>query len=302
MRTTMRTLFSTTTILALAAAGTIGLGTTGVAAPAETTAKPQPTHFGMTAFGLGTAVKGGQIPVSSGKTAYRVIGCTNRAGIDRENHEAEATVPGLGVVSGVKTRVWTTQKNGVVSSNSRHTIAKVVIAQSGLGRAVISGIVSDSRAFHDDKGFHAKTTTDVASITFAPAGMPAQEFPLPAPGEPVVIPGLATIHVGSDAKRAGSSGAKAYATTLKIQVVATDSLARVAHTSAKINGGVKHGIFRGHANGTRAEALAGNLTSGPTPNLPMPCQGTGGEIKRNDLAGVNLLEDLRARVRSRGKG
>jgi hypothetical protein len=246
----------------------------------------------MTAFGLGTAVSGGQVPVSSGKTAYRVIGCTNRAGIDRENHEAEVTVPGLGVVSGVKTRVWTTKKDGVVASNSRHTIAKVVIAQSGLGKVVINGIDSMSRAFHDDKGFHAKTTTDVGSITFAPAGMPAQNLPLPAPGQPVVVPGLATIWVGSHATPHGASGAKAYATTLKIHVDASDTLARVAHTSAKINGGVKHGIFRGHANGTRAQALDGNVTSGPTPNLPMPCQGTGGKIHRNDLASVNLSDQI----------
>src|SRR5687768_894846 len=77
------------------------------AAAAAAAAKPKPTPFALTAAGLGTRVKGGDVPASSGKTAYRVIGCTNLAPVTRQNHLAEAVAPGLGTVSGMTTKVWT---------------------------------------------------------------------------------------------------------------------------------------------------------------------------------------------------
>ena len=113
----MLRLLSSATALALAASGVIALHLRPPSArPPASGAGATP--YALSAFGIGTAVKGGEVPVGSGKTAYRIIGCTNRAPVERENHEAEADVPGLGTVSGVKTDVWTTSKNGVVASNA----------------------------------------------------------------------------------------------------------------------------------------------------------------------------------------
>lgn len=285
----MRTLIAGLTLAAMTAAGLVA----GTTAPAVAAAKPTPTPYALSAFGVGTAVKGGDVPASSGKTAYRIIGCTNRAGVDRENHEAEATVPGLGVVSGVKTRVWTTKKDGVVASNSVHTVASIMIGEgSGQGTLEIMGVRSFSRAYHDDKGFHAAYETDIARIVYTPVeGGPEVLLP-PTPGETLEVPGLARIKLGSHSRHHGPDGARAYATALKIEVIPSDTVARVAHTSAKIGGGVKSALFRGNSNATRMEALDGNLTSGPTPHLPMPCQGTDGKVKDNNLAEVNLGDQI----------
>jgi hypothetical protein len=281
----MRTLITGLTMAALSAAGLVA----GTTATATAAAEPTPTPYALSAFGIGTAVKGGSVPATSGKTAYRIIGCTNRAGVDRENHEAEATVPGLGVVSGVKTRVWTTKTDGVVASNSLHQVASIMIGEgSGQGTVEIRGVKSYSRAYHDDKGFHAAYETEIGQIVYTPVeGGPEVLLP-PTPGQTLEVPGLANIKLGSHSRHHGADGAKAYATTLKIEVLPSDTLARVAHTSAKIGGGVKSALFRGNSDATRMDALDGNLTSGPTPHLPMPCQGTDGEVKSNNLATVDL--------------
>ena len=281
----MRTLIAGLGLAVTTASGLVA----GGLAPASAAAKPTPTPFALTASGLGTAVTGGDLPAKSGRTAYRIIGCTNKAGIDRENHEAEATVPGLGVVSGVKTRVWTTKKDGVVSSNSVHKIADILIGQgSGQGTLEIQGVRSFSRAYHDNKGFHATYQTDVAQIIYTPANGGPQVIVPPTPGQTILIPGLANIKLGHHGTPHDSQGARAYATTLKIEVIPSNTVARVAHTSAKIGTGIKSGVFRGSSNATRMSALDGTLTSGPTPLLPMPCQSTDGKVLNNDLAQVDL--------------
>lgn len=284
----MRRIVAVIAIAALTGAGQLALGSSAQAA-----ARPTPTPYAMSAFGIGTSVTGGEVPADSGKTAYRIIGCTNRAGVERENHEAEGTVPGLGVVSGVKTRVWTSQKDGVVSSNSLHSVAQVLIGEgSDQGTLELNALKSVSRAFHDDKGFHAAYEIEIGSIVYTPTDGAPEVHPAPAPGEQLEIPGLATIKLGSHSRHHSADGAKAFATALKIHVVPSDTTARVAHTSAKIGGGIKHGLFRGNSNATRMQALDGNVTSGPTPHLPMPCQGTQGEVRTNDLAELNLGDQI----------
>ena len=280
----MRTLIAGLTLGALTTAGLVA----GTAAPAAA-AKPKPTPFALSAFGIGTAVKGGEVPATSGKTAYRIIGCTNRAPVKRINHVAEADVSGLGTVSGVKTKVWTTAKNGVVASNSVHAVAEVVIGEgSGQGEVTITGIRSRTRAWHDNKGFHSSWDTRIGSIVYTPVeGGPEVLMP-PEMGETLEVPGLAKIKLGSHARKQSNSGARAYATTIKIEVIPSGTTARIAHTSAKIGGGVKSALFRGNSNATRVHALDGVLTSGPNPHLPMPCQGTDGEVQTNNLAELNL--------------
>jgi hypothetical protein len=286
----MRRLIASSTILAVAAAGTIALGQAGSAAPSGTTAKPESTHFALKTSGYGTRLKGGQIPAGSDTTAYRVIGCTNKAGLDRENHQAEETLPGVGTASQVKTRVWTTTNKNqeVVSSWSRNTIKRVTMEDNPLGTVEINGIRSVSRAYHDDSGFHAETTTDIGSITLTPAGGEPQVQELPAPGEPLEIPGVATITVGKSIKKTSASGASASADVLDIVATMSGSRARIAHTQAEISGGIKSGVFGGFASGTRAKGLEDNVSSGYTPLLVMPCQGTRGEVRTKAIASSDL--------------
>jgi hypothetical protein len=111
-------------VAALTAAGPTTSAAPGAAAP-----KPVETDFALFASGFGSKATGGQAPASSGNaTAYSVIGCTNRGGIKRGNFLEETTLPGVGTLSGIRTRLWTAKKGRVVSSYATQRVAEVVIA------------------------------------------------------------------------------------------------------------------------------------------------------------------------------
>ena len=230
-----------------------------------------------------------------GPVRLQVLGCTNRAGITRSNTEASLTVPGLGTMNGVSTKVWTDQDGGVVSSYSRHSILGLTLVDSPLGSLEVAGITSQSRTYHTPTGFQRSTSTEVESITLTPPVGAPQSFPVPMPGLPVVIPGVATIAVGDSAGTAGASGARAWADAVNITVVATGTRARIAHSAAQISGGIVSGLYGGSSNATRATGLAGTLKSGPTPLNLMPCQGTNGLVTTKNIARLDLTADIVAR-------
>lgn len=261
------------------------------------------TTFAFSTSGYGTRVKGGQIPAGSSTTGYQVIGCTNQAGKSRSNAVAEATVPGLGRASGIKTRVWTSSRDGVVASHSTHKIAKITLAQSGVGSLSIRAITSRAKAFHDASGFHATTTTHLGSLVLdSPAGG-QQSFPAPTPDQPVTIPGLATIYAGRHTTADSANGATADAYALRVDVLATGTSVRIARSHAVLYSGLTGGIFGGHAAATRVVTAAGDIVkSGPQPLTRMPCQGTYGKTREKSLASLDLggqlvVKGANARVR-----
>ena len=292
MRTTLLTSTSLAIALSLAAVPlTIGQAH---AVPAPKSSKPHTTAtaFALKTSGYGTRVNGGQIPARSATTGYQVISCTNHAGKARTNHVAESTIPGLGTLSAVSTRVWTTQKDGVTSAWSRHRVGAITLSDSPLGTLLIDAVSTTARAFHDAKGFDTQTHTDIGGLTFKPAIGKAQTLPIPAPGDPITIPGFARVTIGHSNAHAHPHKASAFANGLKVELLATDTIVRVAHAAAKISDGVKVGVFSGNAAG-----LSGNIGSdlvdlGRNPLSVMPCQGTNGKVQSKPLAGVDLQGQL----------
>jgi hypothetical protein len=262
---------------------TSGPGFAGAAAP------DRATSFAFQSSGFGSRVNGGKIPVGSSTTSYQHIGCTNLAGRDKVNDVADATVPGLGTLSGVRTRTWTTMRHGVAAAHSTHSIAELTLGSSGVGSLTIDAIHSLSKAFHDRSGFHSTTSTTIGDITFTPTAGPPQTFPAPTPDQPLTIPGLATITLGRSSSQHGSLGASASADALVVDVVATGTKVKVAHTHASIGGGLTSGIFRGHSNATRVvTALTDLAHSGPQPLSLMGCLGTRGHRVTKSLAAVDV--------------
>ena len=288
------------TVAALGVGLTLTAGGPGFAGPAS----HRSTSFAFQSSGFGSRIHGGQIPAGSGTTSYQHIGCTNLAGRDKTNDVADTTVPGLGTLSGVRTRTWTTMRHGVAAAHSTHSIAELTLTSSGVGSVSIDAIHSRSTAFHDDQGFHGTASTTVGDITFRPTAGPAQSFPAPTPDQPITIPGLATISLGTRSGRHDSLGATASAYALVVDVVATGTTAKVAHTHASIGGGLTSGIFGGHAAATRVvTALTGLAHSGPQPLLLMGCLGTRGHrvsksVARVDLGGQLVVKGLSTSQRS----
>jgi len=251
-------------------------------------AAPVATKFAYGASGYGTLLRGGQVPAGSDMTAFKPLGCTNLAGVTKENHEAASPLGGFGQVSGVATKVWTTKVGNVYSSWARNTIASVSLGDPSLGVIAITGLASRSRAFHNATGFHATTHTTVAKITFAPAGMDPQVIDIPNPGQPVEIPGVARISLGTTFTQEGATGAQARANALKVELLLSGTTLTVGHSQATIAGGITHGLFVAKSYATKLNALDANLTSGPTPLTVMPCQGTNGIVRSKKIASVNL--------------
>jgi hypothetical protein len=275
-------------VLALGAALVAGTDH-GTAASSSPRSETRTTDFAFKTSGFGTRLVGGQVPVGSGTTGYQVIGCTNQAGKTRTNDVATATVPGLGRASGVRTRVWTSDRHGVVASHSRHSIAHLTVASSGLGSVTLDAVKASATAFHNASGFHATTTTLVGGITFTPPVGPAQSFPAPTPDQPVTIPGLATISLGSKVTNRTPHGVSASALALRVDVVPTQTSLLVAQAHAELWDGLVGGIFRGHSAATHVITAAGGIAkSGPNPLTVMPCQGTYGQTHEKALASVDL--------------
>ena len=295
----MRRLLPYGTSIAVIAASLLLAGPVGATAPdggtsdsakaassSTTTARPKvATRFALRAAGFGTEVEGGQIPADSDTTGYTVIGCTNKAGILRKNYIADATIPGLATVAGVKTKAWThiNKKTGTVSSNSMHNVAKVVLG----GALTITAVNSRSQVSHDAKGFHTKTVTSIGGIK---AG--GQSFPIPTPDQPITIPGLAKISIGDHHERHDKDGGYAAANAIRIDLIPSQTIVRIAHSAAIMGSGITYGRFRGQSNGTQVRALDDNIKSGPQPLSYMPCQGTKGEVKTKSTAGINLANQL----------
>jgi hypothetical protein len=260
-----------------------------VAASTSGTSAKTTSDIALKGYGYGTRVVGGQVPGGSGMTAFTAIGCAVKTGINRSNVVAEADLQGNGTVSGVKTDLWTRNVDGARHSYSRNTTASIVLADSPFGSLSIRGVTSLSHAWHDAKGFHAETESSIGKIVFTPPAGDPQVLDLPTPGQPVAIPGLGTIYLGSSAKKVTNTSAIARATALRIDLTpSSGSQVYVARTTAQALSGVKHGRFGGYSAGTEVTALDGTITSGRNPLSLMPCQGTNGEIVGKDDATADL--------------
>ena len=285
----MRRLIASSTILALAAAGGILTASVGGATAATDTAGKTPTSFAFKASGYGTDVKGGQVSAGSQGTAFQAFGCTNMAGIDKDNYVAEVELPGAGTAQGVGTRLWTAQsKKGVTSTYATSRTASVELGESPLGSVVLTAISSKTRTWHDDDGFHSSAVSTIGGITFTPTGAPAQDIPVPAPGQSVTIPGVATISLGAGRTQVNADSAKAITDGVRIDVIPTDTTVKVAHARAILEQGVKSGLMHGHASGAHASALTDYARIGQTPLSLMPCRGTDGKERSKSIASVDL--------------
>lgn len=284
----MRRLIASTTMLALAAAGGIASAPVAGAAASGSTGKV-PTSFAFKASGYGTSVKGGQVTAGSEGTAFQAFGCSNLAGIDKDNFVTEAELPGAGVAQGVDTHLWTDKsKKGVVSTYATSTVAHVNIAQSGLGSLDLSAVKSVARTWHSASGFHSRTTTTIGGIAFTPPTGDPQSIPIPSPGQSVSVPGLATISLGVGSTQENADSAKAITDGVRIDVIPTATTVRVAHARAILESGIVSGLMHGHASGARADALTDYVHVGKTPLSLMPCRGTDGKERSKSIASVNL--------------
>ncbi|MBZ5737858.1 choice-of-anchor P family protein [Nocardioides mangrovi] len=270
----------------------LGVSTANAAtgsAPQRVKPRTVATAFALQSAGYATKIKGGQVPAQSGTTAWDVIGCTNEAGTTNTNDVTDVQLPGLGTVGAGTTKLWTTSKKGTVSSWARHSVGDIVLSDSPLGTLSIKAVTTTARAYHNASGFHTSTNTDVGKLSFAAAGgLPPVDLPIPAPGQPVDIPGFATITIGHSNTHDRATQANAYANGLKVELTASGTSVHIAHAEANLYEGIKTGIFKGSSTGLTGDVGSGTLNLGKNLLSRMPCQGTDGKVVSKSAAGVDL--------------
>ncbi|MET0524385.1 MAG: hypothetical protein ABWZ91_06270 [Nocardioides sp.] len=287
----MKKTISTIAAVALTATGAMYAGA-AEAAPAA--AGKKATSFAFAGSGFGTRVTGGQVPAGSGTSAFQALGCTNVAGKAKKNFVAEEDLGGTARAENVRTTIATVQRGNETASISRSHVARVVLAESGLGRLQITAIDAVSKAFHDGS-FDTLTQTSIGGITFKPTGEAAQDVRIPTPGQPVSIPGLAKIAIGDSRERHNATQAVAGSNGIIIDVIPSGSQIRIAHTQARLERGVKTGLMRGQSMATRSTLAGGAVQVGKTPLSLMPCAGTAGKEQVKSIAHAPLAEGVELR-------
>lgn len=292
------------TAVVFATMGTALAGVTAVAAPAE--AATRVTAFGLQGAAYGTLLSGGDLPVTSGKSAYSSISCTRKAGLRASNHVAEANLGDGAVRVGAVTSSNRTWKNSSgVHVGSKNKIASVVVGDydGTYGALKIESLMTNAHAWHDARGYHARTkTTGVLVVTAGiqpietniaqlPAvQVPGQEYtvPLPKSGEYLSVPGVARLTSDWTRNVERPSFANASVNGLRVHLEATKSLVIVGRAGARITGEVTTGVMSGKAFGSKLDMAGGIVSSGKTAVKTLPCPGTGGVWKATSTLGSSV--------------
>lgn len=289
----MPRLLSIGTALAVAAVSVATVAPIG-AANAKT-ATPKTTYI-MSGSAYGTSVTGGSVPANVGKTGWVVMGCDSRPGRTHSTDTAgvgNGVIPDLqiGAVGGSLHSRYEQHGLGVVSNEH---IASITIGDSSLGELKIGAVTSMANAWHNSSGYHTKHSFNIASIGLAAGGsalpsLPLNELTQLLKGVPLNIPGLANISLSKTKDHVTSHYGFAQTQALKIYIIPTNTTVIVGDAQARIRDTQTPAIFRGNsALVDESSALDGVVTLGPNTNLPMPCDGTDGKVKTNDLASLPI--------------
>lgn len=276
------------TALAVAA---VSVATVAPSGAADATNGPQTTYI-MSGSSYGTSVTGGQLPANVGKTGWVVMGCQSRTG---RTHATETAGIGNGVIpdlqiGAVGGKLHSEHEHDGIGVVSTSHIASITIGDPTLGEIKIGAVDSAANAWHNSSGYHTSHSFNIASIGLAAGGtalpsLPLNELTSLLKGIPLDIPGLADISLSSTKDKVTQHYGYARTSALTIHIIPTDTTVVVGNAQARIRDTTNPEIFRGNAALVdESSALDGIVTLGPNANLPMPCDGTDGKVKSNNLA------------------
>lgn len=274
-------------LLALGTAAAVAVtGLTLVAPGSADAATSVSTDYVLRGWGYGLRVTGGSLPASSGDLGSIASGCTNKAGVTRENHTAGVALPGgLGSIGAVSSKTWSTKVGATVNRYTQAKVASITVGNS-LGSLDIEGLTMTTHVWHDAKGFHAEATPEAASVTAKVGSLKLPGVKLPTAGDPLTIPGLLKLSLGTKAENVGPNWAGANLYGLSLDLIPTKTSIVLAHSWAYMSKGIASGVFGGNAMATRVSALGGTVSSSGQPFLQMPCKSPQGKTLSRALARV----------------
>lgn len=258
------------------------------------------TDHAFGAVGWSTKLSGGDVPAKSGRTGLATIACTRFANLTETNNTAAVNLPTDGSllhVGATETVVRTTTRKGVTTSQSRNDVASVLIGDASADGLLLEQVLTRTRTWHDAKGYHRLARVTVGSVTQYVEGVAVSRTDIPSGqdlnGEVLEVPGLAKITFGIKSGRVNSSAAIARALGLKIELLTSDTVARVGFAYSRIDGGATGGVMRGASWGSTVDGLGNIANSGRTALRPLPCVGTRGRVLQNEIAEVVIPDVAR---------
>lgn len=217
-----------------------------------------------------------------------MVSCTSQAGVSHVNQQLGVDPPsGIAAINGIRSHSWTTAHQGTVSSWASNKIHSVVLADLPAGTLKLSGIVARSHVWHDAQGYHSAGTTSLAAIKLD-TGAGVVNFPVPAPGQTVTVPGVGSIKRGDPVETADSKHAAVNSNALVLTQQSSGSKTNIAHAFARIDANPHGGIFHGSAYSSKLTALDGTIKSGATSLRVMPCTGTRGQLLTTSAASNSI--------------
>lgn len=273
--------------LAATAVGLAGAVTVAVGTGSPAVGATALTPYSYSGSAYGTSVSGGSLPASSGRSAFVIVSCTKMVGRQDTNSLAALDLGAL-QIDGLASSSTTYRASGGYHAASTSRIASVVAGPANGAHLLISGLTATAHAWRNSTGYHRSLTYAGALSFTAVPGMPAVSIPLPAEGQSVALPGLGTLTGGAKSLSRGSTFASASGYALRLRLDASGSTITLGRTVAVIRKALVTGVMSGRAFGTQATALGGAVSSGPTALEVLPCQGTGGVVRSSSAAAVTL--------------
>ncbi len=255
-------------------------------------AAPRPTNFGLHAMGYGTAIKGGEIPLASGATGFAHITCTTLAGLNRSNGVAQVDLPGLGTIETLDTKVATIKRGRTVTAVSKHALAGITLFETELGSLALGAVSSTAKVWHNATGFHSEVNSQVAGLVLTPPGGDPEVIEIPTPGQPIEIPGLLRITIGESKVTEKPGFVFARAQALLVEILPTNTKVKIALSRARMTDDIVNSIMSGYAAGLKGKVLEPVVTIGRTPTRPLPCEGTGGQVKATKTVDLDIPSAL----------
>ena len=258
-----------------AGAGLVAVAPAGAAPAAEVAI----TDFGFDAASYGSKTTGNPT-ADSDATALSHLPCTRKVPRDDRNFLAEAG-DGDGVsLRGVATHNFTRRKNGTVSANSVVNIDRGRLAGGDVRFTNLRGRV---KAFHNARGYHVKTVSDLGSLTVLGDNVPlpvgGRQFKVPLPGGMLIV-NRRIEHV----RNIGANGA---VNVLRFVSSTDNTVEKVGRAFARIDGQIEGGLFGGAAWGSDAR-VGDRAALGRAALQPMPCPGTRGKVKETSTGEARL--------------
>lgn len=273
-------------LTSIALAGSIAL-LVPASADAAPTAK---RNFGGSAYGSAARVGN---EVNLGRTASQPL-CTVRPGVTRTNNTAASDLDELGSIGAQVTKVESKQSGSTQSSTTTTTTAGVRLLN---GVADVPVVTADSvktvaKVIFRDGRYERQASTTFVRLRVNNVLVADQT---PAPNTEIEIPGLGRVILNA---QSSTDSFKIHAQTVNGLRLIVDSttlgrgLVSVAYAQASLSSPT---FARAFGNAYATQVQAGDVVrSGATANVYLPCGGSNGATRTNNVADVGPVQDLLA--------